>query len=110
MTVVACRSNVEPIDGNLMVQHYVEDIAEKHHVRLVSTSDVMTPTGRTKSGVICELTVKALGQDQFELSKVFGLSRSLISERLLVGRGCRVKIEFCGTYCFQVLMYGRDDN
>jgi len=43
--------NVETIGGNLMVQHYVEDIGEKHHVRLLSTSDVIGPNGRTKSGL-----------------------------------------------------------
>ncbi len=39
--------NVEIVGGSLMVQHYVADIAERHHLRLVSTSDVFTPTGRT---------------------------------------------------------------
>jgi hypothetical protein len=54
--------NVETIGGHLMVQHYVEDVGEKHHVRLLSTSDVITPTGRTKSGVVWELGVKRLRQ------------------------------------------------
>jgi len=52
--------NVETIGGNLMVQHYEEDIGEKHHVRLLSTSDVIGPSGRTKSGVVWELSVRAL--------------------------------------------------
>jgi hypothetical protein len=56
--------NVETIGGNLMVQHYVEDIGEKHHVRLLSTSDVIGPVGRTKSGVVWELSVKALDGDR----------------------------------------------
>ena len=60
--------NVETIGGNLMVQHYVEDIGEKHHVRLVSTSDVITPTGRSKSGVVWELKVKALDANRCEFS------------------------------------------
>jgi hypothetical protein len=60
--------NVETIGGNLMVQHYVEDIAEKHHVRLMSTSDVVTPTGRTKSGVVWELSVKAIDAQSCELT------------------------------------------
>ncbi len=37
--------NVETIGGELMVQHYVEDIGEKHHCRVLSTSDLLTPTG-----------------------------------------------------------------
>ncbi len=60
--------NVETIGGNLMVQHYVEDIGEKHHVRLLSTSDVIGPSGRTKSGVVWELSVKALDAARCELS------------------------------------------
>ena len=60
--------NVETIGGNLMVQHYVEDVGEKHHVRLLSTSDVIGSTGRTKSGVVWELSVKAIDSDSCELS------------------------------------------
>ena len=51
-----------------MVQHYVEDVGEKHHVRLLSTSDVITPTGRTKSGVVWELSVKRLDAERCELT------------------------------------------
>ena len=60
--------NVETIGGHLMVQHYVEDVGEKHHVRLLSTSDVITPTGRTKSGVVWELSVKPLDAERCELT------------------------------------------
>lgn len=60
--------NVETIGGNLMVQHYVEDIGEKHHVRLLSTSDVIGAGGRTKSGVVWELKVRALDTDRCEFS------------------------------------------
>ncbi len=60
--------NVETIGGNLMVQHYVEDIGEPHHVRLLSTSDVIGPGGRTKSGVVWELSVKALDSSKCELT------------------------------------------
>ena len=42
--------NVEVLGGSPMVQHYVEEIAEPHHLRLVSNSDVFTPTGTDKSG------------------------------------------------------------
>jgi hypothetical protein len=35
--------NVEMIGGSIVVQHYVEDIAEKHHIRLISLSDTFSP-------------------------------------------------------------------
>ncbi|MFD7872886.1 hypothetical protein ACFV5G_01935 [Streptomyces sp. NPDC059766] len=52
--------NVERV-GNLMVQHYVEDIAERSHVRLVSLSDSIGPDigARTKIVVIWEFTAEA---------------------------------------------------
>jgi len=50
--------NVEIIGGSLMVQHYVEEIGTPDHLRLVSESDVFTPTGRTKIAVIWDLQVK----------------------------------------------------
>lgn len=49
--------NVEILGGSLMVQHYVEDIARPDHLRLVSTSDVFTPGGRTTIGVVWDLQV-----------------------------------------------------
>jgi hypothetical protein len=49
--------NVEIIGGSLMVQHYVEEIGRPDHLRLVSQSDVFTPTGRTKIAVVWELQV-----------------------------------------------------
>src|SRR6476646_5632961 len=44
--------NVEVIGGSLIVQHYVEEIGRPDHLRLVSDSDVFTPTGRTTIAVI----------------------------------------------------------
>jgi hypothetical protein len=35
-----------------MVQHYIEEIGQPDHLRLVPISDLFTPTGRTKMGVI----------------------------------------------------------
>ena len=52
--------NVEVLGGSPMVQHYVEEIAEPNHLRLVSNSDVFTPTGRIKVGVIWDLRVKKI--------------------------------------------------
>ena len=52
--------NVEVIGGSLMVQHYVADVHEPHHCRMVSLSDVQTPAGWTKIQVIWDLSVTAL--------------------------------------------------
>jgi hypothetical protein len=43
---------VETIGGHLMVHYYVEDVGEKHHVRLLSTSDVIGPrTDQVRGGM-----------------------------------------------------------
>jgi hypothetical protein len=60
--------NVEVIGGSLIVQHYVEDIARPDHLRLVSDSDVFTPTGRTKIAVIWDLRVKKVDDNTCELT------------------------------------------
>jgi hypothetical protein len=52
--------NVEDIGGSVMVQHYVEEIGQADHLRLVSHSDLFTPSGRTKLDVIWDLSVKKL--------------------------------------------------
>jgi hypothetical protein len=52
--------NVEVIGGSLMVQHYVAEVHEPHHCRMVSLSDVQTPSGWTKIQVIWDLSVTAL--------------------------------------------------
>ncbi|QND14517.1 hypothetical protein HB775_12035 [Rhizobium leguminosarum bv. trifolii] len=52
--------NVETIGGSLMVQHYVETLAEKDHLILDSDSDVFTPSGRTTIHVTWELSVKKI--------------------------------------------------
>ena len=62
--------NVEFSGGSLLVQHYVEDVAEPDHLKLVSTSDVFTPTGRTKSGVVWELSVKRIDEQTSELTNI----------------------------------------
>ena len=53
--------NVEHV-GNLMVQHYVEDIAEPSHCRLVSLSDSIGPeiAGRAKVAVIWSFSAEAV--------------------------------------------------
>jgi hypothetical protein len=51
-----------------MVQHYVEEIGESDHLRLVSNSDVFTPTGRIKMGVIWDLSVKKIDDQSCEFT------------------------------------------
>jgi hypothetical protein len=60
--------NVEVIGGTLMVQHFVEKLAEKNHLVLESVSDIFTPSGRTKILVTWELSVKATGSSRCELT------------------------------------------
>lgn len=56
--------NVEILGGSLMVQHYVEEIAEPHHLKLTSNSDIFTSSGRTKVQVIWDLSVKRIEDDK----------------------------------------------
>ena len=51
-----------------MVQHYVEEVARPDHLRLVSTSDVFTPTGRTKIGVTWDLVVRKIDDKTCEFT------------------------------------------
>lgn len=52
--------NVEMIGTGLVVQHYVGEIIEAAHCKMVSTSDVFTPAGRTKVQVIWDLSVRKI--------------------------------------------------
>ena len=52
--------NVEVIGGTPMVQHYVEKVAEPHHLVLESVSDLFTTSGRTSIVVMWELSVRPL--------------------------------------------------
>jgi hypothetical protein len=52
-----------------MVQHYIEEIGQPDHLRLVSNSDVFTPTGRTKVRVIWDLSVKKIDDRTCEFTK-----------------------------------------
>jgi hypothetical protein len=58
--------NVEMIGTSLMVQHYVGEITEPHHCRMVSASDAFTPQGHTRVQVIWDLSVRRLGEDRCE--------------------------------------------
>ena len=43
-----------------MVQHYIEEIGRPDQLRLVSNSDVFTPSGRTKIRAVWGLSVKKI--------------------------------------------------
>jgi hypothetical protein len=58
--------NVEMIGTGLVVQHYVGEITEAAHCRMVSTSDVFTPNGRTKVQVIWDLSAKKIDDNRTE--------------------------------------------
>ena len=60
--------NVEVLGGVPMVQHYVEQIAEKDHLVLNSVSDLFAPAGRTTMLVMWELSVKELSPGQCEFT------------------------------------------
>ena len=60
--------NVEVIGGSMLVQHYVEEVGEQDHLRLVSTSDVFTPTGRTTIGVTWDLAVRKIDDKSCEFT------------------------------------------
>ncbi|QOY86575.1 hypothetical protein [Paludibaculum fermentans] len=60
--------NVEILGGSMMVQHYVEEVGQPDHLRLVSNSDVFTPTGRTKVGVIWDLAVRKIDDKTCEFT------------------------------------------
>lgn len=62
--------NVEILGGSLMVQHYVEEIGEPHHLRLVSNSDIFPPSGRTKVRVIWDLSVKRIDDKTCEFTNM----------------------------------------
>jgi hypothetical protein len=60
--------NVEVLGGSPMVQHYVEDVSKRDHLRLESVSDVFSPTGRIKVGVIWDLSVKKIDDHSCEFT------------------------------------------
>ncbi|HEX9084072.1 MAG: hypothetical protein ACXVAW_19650 [Vulcanimicrobiaceae bacterium] len=60
--------NVEILGGSLIVEHYVEEVGQRDHLRLASDSDVFTPTGRTKISVIWDLRVKKIDDKTCEFT------------------------------------------
>lgn len=64
-----CQSTLEDV-GGLAVQHYVEDIAEKSHCRVISTSDVFVQGSRTTVNVVWELIARPLNESTCEFENV----------------------------------------
>jgi hypothetical protein len=52
--------NVELIGKDLVIGQYVGEVTDPHRCRMVSTSDVFAPEGRTTSHVVWELSVEPL--------------------------------------------------
>jgi len=79
--------NVEILGGSMIVQHYVEDIAQPDHLRLVSTSDLFTPTGRTKIDVVWDLSVKKIDERTCEFTNTVHSSATPELEEFLGKQG-----------------------
>jgi hypothetical protein len=60
--------NVEVLGGSVLVSHYIEEISDKHHVRVASVSDSFTPTGRTTLQVTWDMSVKAIDSNKCEFT------------------------------------------
>ena len=60
--------NVELVGPGLMVQHWTEDIAEKHHSRFGSISDMFVQGERTTVQLEWDMTVKPLSETTCEFT------------------------------------------
>ncbi|MDQ6531119.1 hypothetical protein [Flavobacterium sp. LHD-85] len=79
--------NVEQIAGNLLIQHYVEDISKRNHCAVNSLSDSLSPLGRTTLIIRWELKVKKLTDSSCELSNHVVISLTEHFLQLLAGAG-----------------------
>jgi hypothetical protein len=79
--------NVEVIGGSMIVQHYVEEIGEPDHLRLVSHSDLFTPAGRTKIDVVWDLQVRAIDEQTCELTNTVHSSAPPEMQEFLARQG-----------------------
>ncbi len=55
--------NVEQIGAGLVIQHYVAEVLQPSHCKMVSISDVYAPQGRSKVRVIWDLSVKPINAE-----------------------------------------------
>ncbi len=60
--------NVETIGDAFVVQHYVAEIREPQLCRMVSTSNSISPAGRTRLQVIWELSAKRIDDETSEFT------------------------------------------
>lgn len=79
--------NVEMIAGNLLIQHYVQEIGERNHCRVSSVSDSFSPLGESKLGVTWETKVQALTEETCEFSNRVIVSSTKHFEELLKSKG-----------------------
>jgi hypothetical protein len=56
--------NVEVIGSGLVIQQYRYEVASPHYCKMVSLSDVLSPSGWTTTQVIWELSMEQLEGDQ----------------------------------------------
>jgi hypothetical protein len=75
-----------------MVQHYLEEISEPDHLRLVSNSDVFTPTGRTKIDITWELSVTAIDDYSCEFTNMVRSAATPELIELLTKQGIPVDV------------------
>ena len=84
--------NVEVIGGSMMVQHYLEEVSEPDHLRLVSDSDVFTPTGRTKLRVTWDLSVVRIDDSSCEFTNMVRSAATPELIELLTRQGIPVDV------------------
>jgi hypothetical protein len=58
--------NVETIGASLLIQQYLGEVTDPRRCRMVSTSDVFAPQGRTRARVVWELSVEPLDDESCE--------------------------------------------
>ena len=84
--------NVEVIGGSMMVQHYLEEVSEPDHLRLVSNSDVFTPTGRTKLDITWDLSVVKIDDSSCEFTNMVRSAATPELIELLTRQGIPVDV------------------
>lgn len=58
--------HVETIGDSLLIEQYVAEVTDPDHCRMISTSDVFSPLGRTTSRVLWDLSVHRLDEQSCE--------------------------------------------
>ncbi|KAF2326556.1 hypothetical protein [Flavobacterium ginsenosidimutans] len=79
--------NVEQIAGNMLIQHYIEDISKREHCAVNSISDSLSPLGHTTLIIKWELKVKKLSDSSCELSNHVVISLTDHFTQLLAAAG-----------------------